>query len=189
MLAEALRRRSVDGVLLTEHDRVVTPAEVAAVRRQTPGLVLAATEWSTDLGRILVLDIYTRPLDPRRPVLCLDETSRQLLGEVTPALLVAPGHSARQDNEYVRGGVVNLFLVAEPLRGWKAFGANHLLPGSDFPVLLSYENYERTFSWIREVGLPQADVDQILERTAPSVLQFGTQFGRHASVLSTQRGQ
>jgi len=56
---------------------------------------------------------------------------------------------------------------------WKAFGAEHILPGSDFPVLLSYETYERTFSWLREVGLPEADVDQILERTAPSVLHIG----------------
>ena len=66
-----------------------------------------------------VLDVYTRPIDPRRPVLCLDETSRQLLAEVAPALPVAPGHPARQDYEYVRGGVANVFLVCEPLRGWR----------------------------------------------------------------------
>ena len=64
-----------------------------------------------------VLDVYTRPYDPRRPLICLDETSRQLLGEVTPPQPIAPGHAARQDYEYVRGGVVNLFLVCEPLRG------------------------------------------------------------------------
>ena len=57
--------------------------------------------------------------------------------------------------------------------GSRGHGADHILPGSDFPVLLSYETYERTFSWIREVGLPEADVDQILERTAPSVLHVG----------------
>lgn len=56
---------------------------------------------------------------------------------------------------------------------WKAFGADHILPGSDFPVLLSYETYERTFAWIREAGLPQEDVEQILERTAPAVLGLG----------------
>jgi predicted TIM-barrel fold metal-dependent hydrolase len=60
------------------------------------------------------------------------------------------------------------------LCAWKAFGADHLLPGSDFPVLLSFESYTRTFSWIREVGLPAADVTQILERTAPTVLGLGT---------------
>ncbi len=66
-----------------------------------------------------VLDVYTRPHGPRRPQVCLDETSRQLLGEVTPPLPVAPGRPAREDYEYVRGGVCNLFLACEPLRGWR----------------------------------------------------------------------
>src|ERR1044071_8609783 len=66
-----------------------------------------------------VLEVYTRPYDPRRPQVCLDETSRQLLAEITPPHLVAPGRSARQDYEYERGGVCNLFLVAEPLAGWR----------------------------------------------------------------------
>jgi len=61
--------------------------------------------------------VYTRPADPARPVVCLDETSRQLLGEVAPPQSVTPGTPARQDYEYVRGGVCNLFLVTEPLRG------------------------------------------------------------------------
>ena len=66
-----------------------------------------------------VLDVYTRPYDPRRPLVCLDETSRQLLAEVTPPLPVAPGRPARDDYEYVRNGVGNVFLVCEPLRGWR----------------------------------------------------------------------
>ena len=66
-----------------------------------------------------VLDVYTRPYDPRRPQVCLDETSRQLLGEVTPPLPPAPGRAAREDYEYTREGVCNLFLVCEPLRGWR----------------------------------------------------------------------
>jgi predicted TIM-barrel fold metal-dependent hydrolase len=54
----------------------------------------------------------------------------------------------------------------------QAFGADHVLPGSDFPVLLSWETYARTFSWIREVDLPSLDLEQILERTAPTVLRL-----------------
>jgi predicted TIM-barrel fold metal-dependent hydrolase len=53
---------------------------------------------------------------------------------------------------------------------WMAFGADHIVPGSDFPVLLSFESYASTFGWIREAGLPAADVEQILERNAPRVL-------------------
>jgi hypothetical protein len=64
-----------------------------------------------------VLDVYTRPYDPARPLICLDETSRQLLGEARPPLPPAPGRPARHDPESARQGVVNLFLVCEPLQG------------------------------------------------------------------------
>jgi hypothetical protein len=67
-----------------------------------------------------VLTVYERPRDAARPVVCLDETSRQLLGEVRPPSAPAPGRAARSDPEYVRGGVVNLFLATEPLRGWRS---------------------------------------------------------------------
>lgn len=66
-----------------------------------------------------VLDVYTRPYDPKRPNVCLDETSRQLLADVIPPRAMAPGVPAKEDYEYVRQGVVNLFLVCEPLRGWR----------------------------------------------------------------------
>ena len=66
-----------------------------------------------------VLEVYTRPYDPCHPQVCLDETSRQLLGEITPPMPVASGRPARQDYEYQRRGVCNLFLVCEPLRGWR----------------------------------------------------------------------
>jgi hypothetical protein len=66
-----------------------------------------------------VLDVYTRPYDPKRPQVCLDETSRQLLAEVRPPQPPAPDHPARYDAEYAREGVINCFLVCEPLRGWR----------------------------------------------------------------------
>jgi len=66
-----------------------------------------------------VLDIYARPYDATQPVVCLDETSRQLLGETRPPQSMAVGGAARHDPEYVRGGVAQLFLVTEPLRGWR----------------------------------------------------------------------
>ncbi len=66
-----------------------------------------------------VLDVYQRPADPARPVVCLDETSRHVLAEARDPLPVAPGRPARHDPEYVRGGVVNGFLVTAPLHGWR----------------------------------------------------------------------
>jgi hypothetical protein len=64
-----------------------------------------------------VLDVYTRPYDPRRPQVCLDETSRQVLADPRAPLPPAPSRPTRHDPECVRDGVVNLFLVSEPLRG------------------------------------------------------------------------
>jgi hypothetical protein len=66
-----------------------------------------------------VLGVYTRPHEPARPVVCLDETSRQVLAESRPPLPATPGTPRREDPEYVRHGVTNLFLVCEPLRGWR----------------------------------------------------------------------
>jgi hypothetical protein len=66
-----------------------------------------------------VLDVYHRPYDPTRPVVCLDETSRQLLAETRAPLPLRPAQPARHDPEYARGGVANLFLLSEPLRGWR----------------------------------------------------------------------
>ena len=66
-----------------------------------------------------VLDVYCRPLDPARPLVCFDETSKQLVGEVRTPLPVAPGQPARYDTEYERHGTANLFLVTAPLLGWR----------------------------------------------------------------------
>jgi hypothetical protein len=66
-----------------------------------------------------VLDVYHRPYDPRCPQVCFDECSKQLVGEVRTPLPPAPGQPAREDYEYVRNGVANLFMLTEPLRGWR----------------------------------------------------------------------
>jgi transposase len=64
-----------------------------------------------------VLEVYTRPYDPLRPQICMDETSKQLLRDSQQPLPIEPGQPERQDYEYERGGVVNLFLFCEPLQG------------------------------------------------------------------------
>src|SRR5258705_3006797 len=62
-------------------------------------------------------EVYTRPYDPHHPLVCLDETSKQLLRETRAGQPPAPGRPARRDYEYEREGVVNLFLCCEPLAG------------------------------------------------------------------------
>jgi hypothetical protein len=66
-----------------------------------------------------VLEVYRRPHDPRRPVVCMDEASKQLVGEIRTPLPPAPGLPARYDCEYVRNGTANLYMAFEPLAGWR----------------------------------------------------------------------
>lgn len=66
-----------------------------------------------------VLALYQHPYDPPRPVVCLDESSRQLLGQTRSQLPPSVGQSARQDYEYQRHGTANLFMLLEPLAGWR----------------------------------------------------------------------
>ena len=66
-----------------------------------------------------VLEVYQRPHDPERPVVCLDETSKQLIVETRAAVPAKPGRKARYDYEYERNGVANLFMLFAPLEGWR----------------------------------------------------------------------
>jgi len=64
-----------------------------------------------------VLEVYKRPYDPKRPQVCMDETTKQLLSDSQEPLPVKPGHPERYDYEYEREGVANLFMFFEPLAG------------------------------------------------------------------------
>jgi hypothetical protein len=66
-----------------------------------------------------VLAVYTRPGDPRRPVVCMDEKPYQLLGDVRDPIPAVPGRDRLEDNEYVRHGTCSVFVWIEPLRGWR----------------------------------------------------------------------
>lgn len=65
----------------------------------------------------LVLDVYKRPYDARFPVICMDESPRQLIDEVKVPVPAAPGRPARHDYEYKRCGTCNIFMANEPLAG------------------------------------------------------------------------
>lgn len=66
-----------------------------------------------------VLSVYQRPKDEKRPLVCLDEASKQLLAEARPPLPLISGQPVRQDSEYVRNGTASLFMVSAPLLGWR----------------------------------------------------------------------
>ena len=66
-----------------------------------------------------ILDLYHLPYDPLFPLVCFDETSKQLTADTREPLPPVPGRVARYDYEYERQGVRNLFMFFEPLRGWR----------------------------------------------------------------------
>ena len=66
-----------------------------------------------------VLEVYTRPHDPTRPLVCLDETSKQLVEETRAPIPMQPGQPARYDYEYKRNGVANAFMLFAPLEGFR----------------------------------------------------------------------
>jgi hypothetical protein len=66
-----------------------------------------------------VLEVYHRPHDPACPVVCLDETSKQLIKETRVPIPARPGRPARHDYEYERNGTANLFMLFAPLEGWR----------------------------------------------------------------------
>lgn len=91
-----------------------------------------------------VLEVYQRPYDPKRPLVCLDETSKQLQETPRGTLPLLPGLTACQDYEYTREGVCNLFLAIEPLRGWRKVSVTERRTALDFAQQLRtlvYEDY------------------------------------------------
>jgi DDE superfamily endonuclease len=85
-----------------------------------------------------VLEVYHRPYDEQRPLVCIDEASKQLIGETVRPLPPQPGQSERFDYEYVRNGTANLFMISEPLLGWRAVQVTQRRTAKDFAEVLRW---------------------------------------------------
>lgn len=83
-----------------------------------------------------VLDVYTRPHDPSRPLVCLDETSKQLVAEVRTPEPMRSGQPARHDYEYKRNGTANLFMLFAPLEGWRHVEVTERRTAIDYAKIL-----------------------------------------------------
>lgn len=84
------------------------------------------------------MEVYHRPYDERRPLVCLDEASKQLVGEVVQPIPAAPGQPERFDYEYVRNGTANLFMVSMPLLGWRAVKVTERRTAVDFAEVVRW---------------------------------------------------
>jgi len=83
-----------------------------------------------------VLDVYHRPRDPDRPLVCLDEATKQLIKETRVPIAPAPGRPARVDYEYERNGTANLFMLFAPLEGWRHVSVTDRHTAIDYAHLL-----------------------------------------------------
>jgi hypothetical protein len=85
-----------------------------------------------------VIEVYHRPYDPKRPVVCIDELPVQLIGETRTPIRAKPGRPERYDYEYRRNGTANLFLAFAPLVGWRRVEVTERRTAKDFGTFLRY---------------------------------------------------
>jgi hypothetical protein len=83
-----------------------------------------------------VIEVYHRPHDPDRPVVCVDETSKQLIIETRTPIPAKPGQPRRVDYEYKRNGTANLFMMFAPLEGWRQVNVTDRHAGVDYAQIL-----------------------------------------------------
>ncbi len=95
-----------------------------------------------------VLEVYHRPYHPRRPLVCLDEATKQLIQEVRVPLPTRSGQPRRFDYEYRRNGTADLFMICEPLLGWRSVQVMQRRTAKDFAGVLA---------WLVEEVHPEAE--------------------------------
>ena len=100
-----------------------------------------------------VLDLYEQPYDPKRPLVCFDETPKQLVKQMRVPLSMKPGHPQRYDYEYQRNGVCNLFFICEPQQGWRHVQLSDQRCASDFA---------RQMKWLVDERYPKAEVIRVV---------------------------
>jgi len=105
-----------------------------------------------------VLDVYTRPHDPDIPLVCLDETSKQLVSETRTPVPMKPGQPERVDYEYERNGTANLFMLFAPLEGFRHVEATDHRKAVDYAKILKNLS-DVLFPHARKIALVQDNLN------------------------------
>ena len=105
-----------------------------------------------------VLDVYTRAHDPARPLVCLDETSKQLVSETRTPEPMRAGQPARHDYEYKRNGTANLFMLFAPLEGWRHVEVTERRTAIDYAKILR-DLADIHFPWAEKIVLVQDNLN------------------------------
>ena len=99
----------------------------------------------------MVLDVYKRVLNPRRPVVCMDESPKQLIAETKTPISASPGKPAKYDYEYKRCGVCNIFLACEPLAGKRLVKITDTKTKKDWAIFL--EDIAEQYQGVEKITL------------------------------------
>ena len=105
-----------------------------------------------------VLDVYTRPHDPEVPLVCLDETSKQLVSETRKPLPMKAGQPERADYEYERAGTANLFMLFAPLEGFRHVEVTDRRTAADYAQILK-DLSDIHFPKARKIALVQDNLN------------------------------
>ena len=105
-----------------------------------------------------VLAVYTRPRDPDRRLVCLDETSKQLIAETRMPIPMKRGRPARVDYEYERNGTANLFMLFAPLEGWRHVEVTDRHTAIDYAHVLK-DLADRHFPHVKTIVLVQDNLN------------------------------
>jgi hypothetical protein len=130
-----------------------------------------------------VLEVYHQPRDQECPLVCLDETSKQLITETRVPIPAEPGRVARYDYEYERNGTANLFMLFAPLEGWRHVAVTDRHTAVDFAHLLK-ELSDTHFPNARKIKLVQDN----LNTHKPASLYEAFPAARHAAWSSGSTG-
>ena len=105
-----------------------------------------------------VLEVYQRPHNPQAPVVCLDESSKQLITETRVPIPAKRGHPARHDYEYQRNGTANLFIMFAPLEGWRHVEVTDRHTAVDYAQVLK-DLSDRYFAAAKKIVLVQDNLN------------------------------
>ena len=130
-----------------------------------------------------VLAVYMRSHDPERPLVCLDEASKQLILETRASRAMKPGRLARSDYEYERNGTANLFMMFAPLEGWRHVKVTDRRTSADYAHALK-DWADIHFRHVKKIVLVQDNLNTIkrLRSMKPSRLP------KHGGSLSVSNG-
>jgi hypothetical protein len=114
-----------------------------------------------------VLEVYHRPFDPTEPMVCLDETSKQMISETRPSIPMKPGQVKRIDPEYRRNGTASVFLMSVPLEGKRHVRVRQQRKREDFAAVVE-ELCDRLYPKARKIILV---MDQLNTHSTASLYQ------------------